>query len=266
VTRIHGAAGLLRPEAPLVQERPFRTPHHSASRAGLLGGGRPTRPGEVSLAHHGVLFLDELPEFERRSLEALRQVLEDGCVVLSRAESRLVLPARLQLVAAANPCPCGFFRSGIRDCRCDDGRIERYQGRLSGPLLDRIDLHVFVPALSFPQLEGPPAEASEKARARVCAARRLQAARRGPGPAVPNARIPLERMEAWVAADAPARQLLGRAVTRMGLSARAAHRALRVARTIADLAGEEQVGAAAVAEAIGYRPEASGPTGAGYLK
>ena len=182
VTRIHGAAGLIRDRAPLAVERPFRAPHHTASTAGLLGGGNPPRPGEISLAHRGVLFLDELPEFDRRTLEALRQVLEQRHVVVSRARSTCVFPADFQLVAAANPCPCGWLRSGQRDCRCDDGALARYRARLSGPLLDRIDLHVAVPAVPWSELDcrerrgraaprcarasRPPARASSRAGAR----------------------------------------------------------------------------------------------------
>jgi magnesium chelatase family protein len=255
VTRIWSAAGLLDPAAPLVRERPFRAPHHSASRAGLLGGGNPPGPGEVSLAHRGALFLDELPEFDRPSLEALRQVLEDGGVSLARAGRRLWLPARFQLVAAANPCPCGWYRSGARDCRCDEGAIAHYAARLSGPLLDRIDLHVPVQPLAWRDLDagGAAREGSAGVQARVVAARERQAARLAALGLRTNAEIPLGDLDQLVQATPDARALLARAVDRLALSARAAHRALRVARTIADLAGEARVGAEVMAEAVALR-------------
>ena len=255
-TRIWSAAGLLDPATPWVVQRPFRAPHHSATRAGLLGGGTPPQPGEVSLAHHGVLFLDELPEFERRSLESLRQVLEAGEVVISRAALRLPFPARFQLVAAANPCPCGWYRSGVRDCRCDEGAIARYDARLSGPLLDRIDLHVEVQPVPWKELDrgrSPDASSSAEAAARVVAARARQARRLHALGVRNNARIPAEALDEAVAATPEARTLLGRAVERYALSARAAHRTLRVARTLADLAGELRVGSSAMAEAVALR-------------
>jgi magnesium chelatase family protein len=255
VTRIRSAAGLVDPAAPLVCERPFRAPHHSASRAGLLGGGNPPGPGEVSLAHRGALFLDELPEFDRPSLEALRQVLEDGGVALARAGRRLALPARFQLVAAANPCPCGWYRSGARDCRCDEGAIARYAARLSGPLLDRIDLHVAVSPVPWRELDasGGERESSAVVQARVVAARARQLERLAPLGRRTNAEIPLGALESMVAATPEARALLARAVDRLALSARAAHRALRVARSVADLAGERCVGRLAMAEAVALR-------------
>jgi magnesium chelatase family protein len=266
VTRIHGAAGLLARRdgrVQLTRSRPFRAPHHSASRAGLLGGGSPPRPGEISLAHRGVLLLDELPEFERRSLESLRQVLEDRCIVVARAQGSCAFPAAFQLVASANPCPCGWRLSALRDCRCDDGAVARYAARLSGPLLDRIDLHVNVPAVRWRDLGGGAAGATSAAlRARVEAARERQAKRLAgvAGASAPlNAEIPAAATLALVAATADARALLARAVDRFALSARAAHRVLRVARSAADLAGEARVGPAHVAEALGYRlPESTG--------
>ena len=258
VTRIWSAAGGLDPEAPWIRQRPFRAPHHSATRAGMLGGGTPARPGEVSLAHHGVLFLDELPEFERRTLESMRQILEDGAVAISRAAARFTFPARFQWIAAANPCPCGWYRSGVRDCRCDDAAIARYDAKLSGPLLDRIDIHVGVRPVPWKELDAPlagGADGSAAVRARVEAARRIQTERmRALGlEARTNATIPVESLEAAVGANEEARLLLGRAVERLGLSARAAHRTLRVARTVADLAGDAAVEAGAMAEALGLR-------------
>jgi magnesium chelatase family protein len=252
VTRIHGALAPL--DAPLASRRPFRAPHHTASAAGLIGGGRPPSPGEVSLAHRGVLFLDELPEFERRALESLRQVLEDHRVVVVRAARHVIFPADFQLVAAANPCPCGWLGSGRRDCRCDDGQVARYRARISGPLLDRIDLHLRVRPVAWAELDAPcPAESGSRAvRERVSRARRRQA-RRG---VVANARLSDASLDAQVDATAEARALLGRAVDGFGLSARAARRVLRVARTIADLAGERRTSASAVAEALGFRADA----------
>ncbi len=259
VTRIHGATGRLDRDAPLMTERPFRAPHHTASRAGLLGGGAPPRPGEVSLAHRGVLFLDELPEFERRSLESLRQVIEERRVVIARAHGTSEFPAHFQLAAAANPCPCGWRLSELRDCRCDDAAVARYAARLSGPLRDRIDLHVSVPEVSWAELDGP-GEGAESAWVRKCveAARRRQAQRLAGYGISTNAEIPVGALEAAVAATPEARALLAKAVERLGLSARAAHRVLRVARTVADLADEQRVGPAAMAEAVDLREEVPG--------
>ena len=253
VTRIHGAAGRLSEALPIVWQRPFRAPHHTASPAGLLGGGSPPRPGEISLAHHGVLFLDELPEFDRRCLEALRQVLEERRIVIARARISCAFPAQLQLVAAANPCPCGWRGSRARDCRCDDAAIARYARRISGPLLDRFDLQVEMQPVAWSELDAPAAAtASREVRARVGEARQ-RAARRAGGGYRTNAEIPDAHLDAAVAATPDARALLGRAVEKLGLSARAARRTLRVARTIADLAGDARTGGDAVAEALAYR-------------
>jgi len=253
VTKIHGAIAPL--EAPIITERPFRAPHHTASAAGLLGGGNPPRPGEVSLAHGGVLFLDELPEFDRRCLESLRQVLEARRVVVARAGASCVFPADFQLAAAANPCPCGWRESGRRDCCCDDGTVARYLSRISGPLLDRIDLHVPVQPVAWHTLDAPAAQSttSAEARGRVAAAR-LRAKQRG---VAANAQIPDGVLDDRVDATPEARRLLGRAVDRFGLSARGARRVLRVARTIADLAGEARTHPQAIGEALGYRSEAT---------
>jgi magnesium chelatase family protein len=256
VTRIHGAARQLNAETPIVRERPFRAPHHSASAAGLLGGGNPTMPGEVSLAHRGVLFLDELPEFNRRSLESLREVLEGHSVRLARAGFSCVFPAHFQLIAAANPCPCGWYQSGVRDCRCDDATVARYQQRVSGPLLDRIDLHASVPAQAWRDLGQPSSgPTSAELRERVIRARALQH-RRG---VRSNAEIPDAELDRHVMATAEANALLGRAVDGFQLSARAARRVLRTARTIADLAEATRVEASAIAEALGNRTESRQP-------
>ncbi len=230
--------------------RPFRHPHHSASAAALVGGGAHPRPGEISLAHEGVLFLDELPEFDRRVLEALREPLESGQVTVSRAARRATFPARFQLVAAMNPCPCGHLGDARHPCRCTPDQVARYRGKLSGPLLDRIDISLEVPALSPDELLGrPEGEGSAAVRRRVEAAWARQMARQGK----PNARLTAGEVERHCPAADAARSLLAKATERLGLSARAYHRILRVARSIADLAGSEAVAAAHVAEAIQYR-------------
>lgn len=257
VTRIHSVAGLLDPGCPLVVRRPFRAPHHTVSPAGLVGGGRVPRPGEVSLAHHGVLFLDEVCAFAPSALDALRQPLEEGRIDVTRAMMSARFPARPLLVCAGNPCPCGFDGDPVRRCVCPPGRAEAYRARLSGPVADRIDLHVEVPRLDREELMGrSSAESSATVRGRVGTARARAAGR---GQARPNSELgPVEARRAAVL-DAPARTLLGRAVDRLALSARAHDRLLRVARTIADLEGREDVRADHLAEALGYRdPAASG--------
>ena len=258
VTRIHGAAGRIGGDGPLAVERPFRAPHHTASTAGLLGGGSPPSPGEVSLAHRGVLFLDELPEFNRRTLEALRQVIEERRIVVARARASCTFPAHFQLIAAANPCPCGWRGSGRRDCRCDDGAVARYASRISGPLFERFDLHVAVSPVAWRDLDSPRSGPTSAAvRERVIEARRVQARRAARAGWRCNAEIPDAEIDALVAATPEARRLLGRAVERLGLSARAARRVLKVARTVADLRGESRTGPEALAEALGYRAEGS---------
>ena len=254
VTAIHSVAGLLDATLGTVMRRPFRAPHHSVSTAGLVGGGSSPRPGEVSLAHHGVLFLDELLEFPRSVLEALRQPMEDGTVSIARATASLRFPARFALVAAMNPCPCGHAGDPAHPCSCAAAEVLRYRGRLSGPLADRIDLHVPVPAVSLARLAcREPGERSAAIRARVELARRRQRKRYGTDTAC-NARAPGRRLDAHGGLDAAARSLLESAADRLHLSARAFHRVLRVARTIADLEGSAGVASVHVAEAIGYRP------------
>jgi len=231
-------------------QRPTASPHHSCSAVALVGGGSPPRPGEISLAHEGVLFLDEFPEFARSALEALREPLESGHITIARAAQRAEFPARFQLVAAMNPCPCGFAGSGQRACRCTPDQVARYQARLSGPLLDRIDLHVEVPQLPPQELLAAPAgEASAAVRERVAAARQFALARQGK----PNQALAGQELDAHLRLQGAAAQFLQSAATRLAWSARATHRALKVARSIADLAGAPEVGPAHVAEAIQYR-------------
>lgn len=232
------------------RQRAYRAPHHSASAPALVGGGAIPRPGEISLAHHGVLFLDELPEFDRRVLEALREPLETGQVTVSRATRRATFPARFQLVAAMNPCPCGLAGHPSGRCRCTPDQIARYRGKLSGPLLDRIDLTLEVPALPEADLQSaPPGEASAQVRARVEAAWSRQRARQGR----PNGELDGAALDQHCRPDPAGRALLAKAVERLHLSARAYHRILRVARSIADLAGSAPIQAAHVAEAVQYR-------------
>jgi magnesium chelatase family protein len=250
-TAIHSAWGA-RPQA-LLTHRPFRSPHHTASQAALVGGGGPPRPGEVSLAHNGVLFLDELPEFRRSVLEALRQPLEDGVITIARVRATLELPAHFQLVAAMNPCPCGARGDAGRACRCPPHVVMGYQRRISGPLLDRIDLHVDVPALAVADLEGPPGEASAVVARRVAAARARQLERRQPGGAGTNAALEPALLRDMATPDAAGRLLLRSAAERLRLSGRAHARLLRVARTLADLDGRPGVLAAHVAEALQFR-------------
>ncbi len=239
--------------------RPFRAPHHTVSDAALVGGGARPRPGELSLAHNGVLFLDELPEFRRSALESLREPLEEGAVTIARSRAVLRLPARFQLVAAMNPCPCGFLGDTVRGCSCTPERRRAYQARISGPLLDRIDLHAEVPALPFAELSGPPGEPSAAVAARVAHARQVQAGREAQTGARLNARLGPKALRLVAQPSPLAQSLLGQAMDRLGLSARAHDRLLRVARTIADLEGSQRVDVHHVAEAGQFRAETSSP-------
>jgi magnesium chelatase family protein len=254
-TRVHSVAGLLGIGQSLCTVRPFRAPHHTVSDAGLIGGGSPPRPGEVSLAHGGVLFLDELPEFRRNVLEGLRQPLEDGTVTLSRAALTLSFPAQFMLAAAMNPCPCGFRGDPLHGCRCAPPEVERYRSRVSGPLLDRIDIHLEVPAVPYRDLAGmPPEESSAAIRGRVVRAREIQRERFRNRPGVhANARMAARDVRRHCPLSPPVEGLLREAVTRLALSARAFHRVLKIARTIADLDGSEALAPNHVSEAIQYR-------------
>lgn len=249
-TKVHSVAGLLPCGSGLLRERPFRAPHHTISDAGLIGGGSGTlRPGEASLAHHGLLFLDELPEFPRNVLELLRQPLEDRSVTLARSNMTLSFPANFMLVAAMNPCPCGFYGDATRECRCTGAIIQRYLGKISGPLLDRIDMHIEVPAVPYQELRGKDdGVSSAQMRERVLAARELQHKR-----GFYNAAIPVSRLRSLCALDEAGERTLEMAVRRMGFSARAHDRILKVARTVADLDRSERVAAKHLAEAVQYR-------------
>ena len=266
-TKIHSVAGVLDKEQGLVTHRPFRAPHHTISDAGLIGGGMVPRPGEVSLAHNGLLFLDELPEFPRNVLEVMRQPLEDGQVTISRASMSLSFPARFMLAAAMNPCPCGYFNDKSRECMCTPPMIQRYVSKVSGPLLDRIDIHIEVPAVQYKELRGgAAAEGSEQIRARVLAARERQHARfreagdrtRGSAKAASrqvyaNAQMTTPQIRMYCELGSEAERLLERAMQQQGLSARAHDRILKVSRTIADLAGDSEIAVKHIAEAIQYR-------------
>jgi magnesium chelatase family protein len=254
ITKIHSVAGLTG-KAGLVTERPFKSPHHTVSQAGLIGGGSVPRPGEVSLAHLGVLFLDELPEFDRSVLEVLRQPMEDKEVTISRAASSLTFPASFTLVASMNPCPCGYFGS-TRECKCSPQMIQRYVGKISGPLLDRIDIHIDVPAVAFNELRGRGVEAgepSEAIRDRVIRAREVQLSRFNGDGVYSNSGMTPAQIRTHCALDADSETLLERAMNKQGLSARAHDRILKVARTIADLASSETIDPGHISEAINYR-------------
>ena len=254
-TKIHSIAGLLDPQKSFLVTRPFRAPHHTISDAGLLGGGSNPGPGEISLSNNGVLFLDELPEFRRSTLEVLRQPLEDGEVTITRAAGSLSFPAKCVLVAALNPCPCGFFGDTKRECRCNPRQVENYRQRISGPLLDRIDLHVEVPLVEYKELSSTASgEKSEVVRERVIRAREVQAKRlQGTDGLLFNAAMPSRQVRAHCQLDKHSSDLLEQAMEQLNFSARAHDRILKVARTLADLAGEENIGPPEIMEAIQYR-------------
>jgi magnesium chelatase family protein len=254
ITKIHSVAGLTG-KSGLVTSRPFKSPHHTVSQAGLIGGGSIPKPGEVSLAHLGVLFLDEFPEFDRGVLEVMRQPMEDKNVTISRAASSLTFPSNFMLVASMNPCPCGYFGSK-RECRCSPPQIQRYVGKISGPLLDRIDIHIDVPAVNFKELRGkdvPAGESSAIIRERVIAAREIQLKRLSGDSVFSNSAMSPTQIRSFCALDADSENLLERAMLRQGLSARAHDRILKVSRTIADLEGSENIQPTHISEAINYR-------------
>ncbi|MFH0777605.1 MAG: YifB family Mg chelatase-like AAA ATPase [Candidatus Eisenbacteria bacterium] len=254
-TRIYSAAGRLPRGAALLSLRPFRSPHHTISAAGAIGGGKTPRPGEVSLAHNGVLFLDELPEFRRDVLEALRQPIEEGHLTISRAGGTVSFPARFMFIAASNPCQCGFFTDSVRQCNCTPTQIRGYMGRLSGPLLDRIDIHIAVPRITFREIaQTQECESSQRIRERVLGARSVQLERYAGLPGLrTNADLGESMIKRFCLVDESALELLKAAMERLGLTGRAFHRILKVARTIADLGGAELPRAEHVAEAIQYR-------------
>ena len=249
VTRIYSVAGLLPKEKPIMSERPFRSPHHSSSSVALIGGGTRVRPGEITLAHRGVLFLDEFPEFHRDVIEALRQPMEDGMVQVSRAEETIVFPARFTLVAAANPCPCGYLNDPQKACTCTSGQITRYRRKLSDPILDRIDIKIDVPRIGFEKLTAEErGEDSETIRERIEKAREAQEER-----GVVNSEMKIPQIKEYCKIDIISQDLLRNAMQRLNLSPRSYHKVLKVARTIADLEGKEQISRDHLAEAIKYQ-------------
>ncbi len=254
VTKVHSIAGNLSDSSPLVAERPFRHPHHTVSAVGLTGGGSNPKPGEISLSHNGVLFMDELPEFRRDALEAMRQPLEDGQVTITRAGGSATYPCSVMMVASMNPCPCGYYGDRTRECTCSQTQIMKYMSKISGPLLDRIDLHIEVPSVSYDDLETKQrGESSAEIKARVNGARKIQTERyKGTG-IFSNSQLTAELMNTYCALGDEANALLKQAFESLGLSARAHNRILKVARTIADLANSEQIEMEHIAEAIQYR-------------
>lgn len=253
-TKIHSVAGMLDPDQALVVRRAFRSPHHTISDAGLIGGGVVPRPGEVSLAHHGVLFLDELPEYKKHVLEVLRQPLEDLQVTISRANSSVTYPASFMLIAAMNPCPCGYYNDAKHACSCSARQIHRYRSKLSGPLLDRIDMHVEAPAVSFNDLrESGGEESSESIRRRVVHAREIQTLRFRRTQIFCNAQMKTRHVKKYCRMDSAADSLLEKAVDTFGLTARAVFRIFKIARTIADLGRAAEISVDHISEAIQYR-------------
>jgi magnesium chelatase family protein len=254
VTKVFSVAGSLNKAETLIAVRPFRAPHHTISDAGLVGGGQMPRPGEISLAHLGVLFLDELPEFKKNALEALRQPLEDGAITITRSLVTASFPAKFMLVAAMNPCPCGYFGDRVRTCRCSPQQIRQYQAKISGPLLDRIDLHIEVPSVKYRALSNKETgESSGTIKERVNGARERQRNRLGSNEIFCNARMTEKQIRTYCSIDEESHRLLEMAIDKLGLSARALNRILKVSRTIADLETKESIESAHIAEAIQYR-------------
>ncbi len=256
VTRIYSVADQLPPDVPMIQNRPFRAPHHTISHAGLVGGGNWPHPGEISLAHRGVLFLDELPEFGHRVLEVMRQPMEDKVVTISRAQGSLTFPANFQLVSAMNPCPCGYYGDLLKPCTCSSSMVTKYQKRISGPLLDRIDIHIEVPRVEYDKLSDERlGEPTDAILARVEAARQVQRQRFKDNDLACNADMRVAEVRQHCQLDDTGRSLMRTAMSQMQLSARAYHRILKLARTIADLVGSESIAPTHLAEAIQYRPK-----------
>ncbi len=254
VTKIYSISGKLSDDAPLVRERPFRNPHHTASYTAVIGGGTHPRPGEATLAHRGVLFLDEFPEFDRRVIESLRQPLEERSITVARSQGTHVFPAQFMLIAAMNPCPCGNFGNPVKDCVCSPGAVLRYKKKISGPMLDRIDIHTDAPAVEYDKLEGAEGEPSGKIRSRIATARTRQAERFRDFPITTNAEMGLGEIKQFIRIKDELKPILKLAHERYQLSARAYHRVLKVSRTIADLAGSEEIEAPHLTEALQYRP------------
>jgi len=254
VTKIYSVSGLLSQDTPLINQRPYRSPHYTISHAGLVGGGHWPRPGEISLSHRGVLFLDEFPEFSHMSLESLRQPVEDKVVTISRAQGSVTFPANFMLVAAMNPCPCGYYGDPVKECKCSSSEISRYQKRISGPLLDRIDIFIEVPRVEYEKLtDDTLGESSERVRARVEAARQIQQRRFEGTKLMCNTEMTPIEVKEFCRVDPSAQSLLRTAMKQLHLTARAFHRVLKLARTIADLDGTDIIKANHLAEALQYR-------------
>ncbi len=254
ITKIHSIAGILKEDIPIIINRPFRSPHHTISATSLVGGGRIPKPGEISLAHYGVLFLDELPEFNQHTLEVMRGPLEDGIVTISRVNGSLTYPCNFMFVASMNPCPCGYYGSQDKECTCTMQAITKYMGKISGPLLDRIDIQIEVTPVKYEKLENSnKEETSEQIKERVNKAREIQRARYKEEKIYSNSSLTPKLIEKYCKLDSKSKNILEIAFNKLGLSARAYGRILKVARTIADLEGSKQITKSHIAEAIGYR-------------
>ena len=253
ITKIHSIAGELSQDNPIIVQRPFRMPHHTISKSALIGGGKIPKPGEISLAHHGVLFLDELPEFGKNLLEVLREPIEDEKVTIGRVNATVTYPSKFMLIASMNPCPCGYYGSTTKDCSCTQEQIKKYMSRISGPLLDRIDIQIEVPSIKYNSLENDKPESSETIRKRVNKAREIQQNRYEKENIFSNAMLTPKLIEKYCTIDAESKELLRKVFDNLGLSARAYGRILKVSRTIADLEGQKEIRKNHIAEAVQYR-------------